>query len=83
MNDLTRQFETIAQEEAALKARLAVLDTTLQGQEAIQTRLEDARDVLETLRQNLKDEFTWEEKRALVETLVLEIRVDTVGEGRA
>jgi site-specific DNA recombinase len=83
MNDLTRQFETIAAEEAKLKARLAVLDTTLQGQAAIQTRLEDARDVLETLRQNLKDEFTWEEKRALVETLVLEIRVDTVGEGRA
>jgi len=83
MTDLTRQFDTIAQEEAALKARLAVLDTTLQGQEAIQTRLEDARDLLETLRKNLKEEFTWEEKRALVETLVLEIRVDTVGEGRA
>jgi site-specific DNA recombinase len=81
--DLTRQLEKIAEEEAQLKARLAILDTTLQGQEAIQARLEDARDLLETLRQNLKDEFTWDEKRALVEILVLQIRVDTIGEGRA
>ena len=81
--DVTRQFAKIAEEEAQLKARLAVLDTTLQGQEAIQTRLEDARDLLETLRQNLKPEYTWEEKRELVEILVLKIRVDTVGEGRA
>ena len=80
--DLERQLEKIAQEEADLKARLTSLDTTLRGQAAIATRLQEAQDVLQTLRQRLKEEFTWEEKREIVEALVLEVRVETIGEGK-
>ena len=49
---------------------------------AIATRLQEAQDVLQTLRERLKEEFTWEEKREIVEALVLEVRVDTIGEGK-
>src|SRR5712691_10099493 len=80
--DLERQLEKIAQEEADLKARLTSLETTLRGQAAIATRLKEAQDVLQTLRQRLKEEFTWEEKREIVEALVLEVRVETIGEGK-
>jgi site-specific DNA recombinase len=80
--DLERQLEKISQEEAALKARLTSLETTLRGQEAIASRLMEARDLLHNLRQRLKEEFTWEDKRELIESLVLEIRVDTIGEGK-
>jgi len=76
--DLERQLGKIAQEEAELKARLASLETTLRGQEAIALRLMEAKDLLHTLRQRLKEEFTWEEKREIIEALVLEIRVDTI-----
>jgi site-specific DNA recombinase len=82
ITDLERQLEKIAQEEADLKARLTSLETTLRGQVAIATRLKEAQDVLQTLRQRLKEEFTWEEKREIVEALVLEVRADTVGEGK-
>jgi site-specific DNA recombinase len=80
--DLERQLEKIAQEEAELKARLASLETTLRGQEVIALRLMEAQDLLQTLRQRLKEEFTWEEQREIIEALVLEIRVDTMGEGK-
>jgi len=80
--DLERQLEKIAQEEAALRARLTSLETTLRGQEAIAMRLMEARDLLHNLRQRLKEEFTWEDKRELIEALVLEIRADTIGEGK-
>ena len=78
--DLERQLEKIAAEAAELKGRLSTLETTLQGQEAIATRLLEARHLLETLRTRLKQDFTWEEKRDLVEKLVLGIRVDSPGQ---
>jgi site-specific DNA recombinase len=76
VSDLERQLEKIAEEAAELKGRLSALETRLQGQEAIAARLLDARSLLESLRARLKAEFTWQEKRALVEALVLDIRVD-------
>ena len=78
--DLERQLEKIATEEAGLKVRLISLETTLQGQEAIARRLMEAQELLHTLRQRLKEEFTWEEKREIVEALVLNIQVDTISE---
>jgi site-specific DNA recombinase len=80
--DLERQLEKIATEEAGLKTRLVSLETSLKGQEAIATRLVAAQDLLHSLRQRLKEEFSWEEKREIVESLVLEVRVDTIGEGK-
>jgi len=78
--DLERQLEKIAAAAAELKGRLSTLETTLQGQEVIATRLLEARHLLETLRARLKQEFTWDEKRELVEKLVLGIRVDSPGQ---
>ena len=43
-------------------------------------RLVTARELLRTLRQRVKGDFSSEEKRELVALLVSEIRVDTVGE---
>jgi site-specific DNA recombinase len=80
--DLERQLEKIAQEEAALKSRIVSLETMLKGLEAIASRLLEAHNLLYTLRQRLKEEFVWEEKRDIVEALVLEVRVDTIGEGK-
>ena len=79
-DDLERQLDTIAAEAAELQGRLSTLDTTLQGQEAIATRLHDAQHLLGTLRARLKADFTWDEKRELVEMLVLGIRVDGPGQ---
>src|SRR6266852_9914018 len=45
-DDLERQLDTIAAEAAELQGRLSTLDTTLQGQEAIATRLHDAQHLL-------------------------------------
>ena len=44
-------------------------------------RLTEATDLLASLRDRLKDEFNWDEKRELVELLVAGVVVDTVGEG--
>lgn len=79
-HDLERQLTAIADEAAALKARLVTVETRIQGKEAIATRLLGARQLLDTLRTRLKDTFTWEEKRELVENLVLGIQVDAAGE---
>jgi site-specific DNA recombinase len=79
--DLERQLEKIAAEVAELKGRLSTLETTLQGQAVIATRLTEARDLLHSLRRRLKEDFTWEEKREIVEVLVLGVLVDTIGEG--
>ena len=46
-------------------------------------RLSEASELLNSLRQTLKDEFTWQEKRELVELLVREVVVDTVGDDSA
>jgi len=73
--DLERQLDNIATEAAELKGRLASLETTLQGQEAIATRLLEARELLDSLRAELKQDYSWEEKRKLVETLVLKLLV--------
>lgn len=75
--DLERQLEQIAAEAAELKGRLSTLETTLQGQAVIATRRLEARDLLATLRVRLKEEFTWDEQRELVEALVFGIRVDS------
>ena len=45
-------------------------------------RLTTAQEPLHTLRQRVKEEFTWE-KYELAELLVSEVRVDTIGEGRS
>ena len=52
----------------------------MQGQEVIAARLHDAQYLLTTLRARLKADFTWEEKRDLVEKLVLGIKVDGPGQ---
>lgn len=78
--DLERQLEKIATKVAELKGRLSMLETTLQGQEVIASRLLEARHLLETLRARLKQDFTWDEKRELVEKLVLGVRVDSPGQ---
>jgi site-specific DNA recombinase len=75
--DLEQQFVLMAEETASLKARLATLDTTLQGQEAITTRLGDAEHLLTSLRERLTADMNWPDKRAIVEALVLGIRVDS------
>ena len=75
-DDLERQLDAIASEAAELRARLATLETTLQGQEAIAVRLQGAQDLLASLRGRLKQDFTDVEKRELIELLVLGIRVD-------
>lgn len=75
--DLERQFALIAEETASLKARLATLDSTLQAQEAITAQLSDAEHLLARLRERLTDDMPWEDKRAIVEALVLGIRVQS------
>jgi site-specific DNA recombinase len=75
--DLERQLEKIATEVADLKGRLSTVETRIQGQEAIAARLHDAQRLLITLRARLKEDFIWEERRDLVEALVLGIRIDS------
>jgi site-specific DNA recombinase len=76
-DDLERQLDNIAAEAAELKSQLSTLETTLQGQEAIATRLHEAQNLLETLREGLKPSFTVDEKRQLIEKLVYGIRVES------
>ena len=47
------------------------------------TRLAEASGLLESLGKSLKGDFTWQEKRELVELLVGEVTVNTVGEASA
>ena len=81
--DLDSQLDKIASEEATLKDRLLQVESQEKNQELATARLTEATDLLASLQDRLKDEFTWEEKRELVELLVAGVMVDTVGEGTA
>ena len=80
--DLERQLIKIDQEEAELKARLNFLDKERNSREIKSSHLSDARQLLHTIRKRIKAEFSWEEKREIVELLVREVKVDSVGEAR-
>jgi hypothetical protein len=54
----------------------------MRGQKAIAQRLTEAQNVLQRLRAQLKENFTWEEQRELIEQLVKEILITPSGEGR-
>jgi site-specific DNA recombinase len=79
---LERQIEKIAEEEGVLRARLATIETTMRGQKAIAQRLTEAQNMLQRMRAELKEDFTWEEQRGLIEQLVMEIVITPSGEGR-
>lgn len=81
-DDLERQLDQITREEGQLRASLDSLESAVHDQETTAIRLSQAQGLLHTLKQRLKEEFTWEERREIIEALVLEIRVDTVGDGR-
>ena len=81
MTDLDTQLDKIASEEATLKDRLLQVESQEKNQELATARLTNATDLLASLRDRLKDEFKWEEKRELVELLVAGVVVDTVWEG--
>ena len=83
MAHLDRQFEKIAVEEADLTDRLAALDARSKSHQEVSARLTTARELLHMLRQRVTEDFSWEQKRELVELLVSEIGVATVGEGRS
>ena len=81
MADLDTQLDKIASEEATLRDRLLRLESPEKNHESAAARLSEATDLLGSLRDRLRDEFTWEERRELVELLVAGVVVDTVGEG--
>ena len=73
--DLETQLDKITREEASLKERLAELDHQSQEEATISARLMDAQTMLEELRAQSKDDYSWEEKREIIELLVLEVVV--------
>ena len=81
MADLDTQLDKIASEEATLRDRLLQLESQEKNHELATARLTEATDLLGSLRDRLKDEFPWEEKRELVELLVAGVVVDAVREG--
>ena len=81
MADLDNQLDKIAGEEATLRDRLLQVESQEKNQALTAARLTEATDLLASLRDRLKDEFTWEEKRELIELLVAGVVVDTIGEG--
>lgn len=76
--DLDRQLDKIAAEERDLRARLSSLNAQLNQVQSVERELSSAEELLRQLRERLSDEPTWDEKRALIESLVSSIRVDTV-----
>jgi hypothetical protein len=50
LEEFDRQLDAIAAEEADARARLAMLDTTLQGQQAVATRIVEAAELLRQLK---------------------------------
>ena len=79
MADLETQLDKIASEEATLGDRLLQVESQEKNQELATARLTEATDLLASLRDRLKDEFTLNEKRELIELLVASVVVDTVG----
>ena len=63
MADLNSQLDIIAGEEATLRDRLVQLESQETNQELATARLSEATDLLGSLRDRLKDEFTWQERR--------------------
>jgi site-specific DNA recombinase len=75
LEEFDRQLDTIAAEEADARARLTKLDTALQGQQAVATRIVEAAELLRQLKAKSRGPWTWEKQRELVEALVLTIEV--------
>ena len=67
LEEFDRQLDAIAAEEADARARLTKLDTTLQGQQAVATRIVEAAELLRQLRAKSRGPWTWEKQRELDE----------------
>ena len=76
LEDLERQLRKIAAEEDGVRDRLTYLRTEEDTRKSMSSRLAGAGELLDTLRSRLKDDLTWEEKRELVELLVVDVTVD-------
>jgi len=78
---LERQMQEIEGEEAELRAEMDVLAARLAGVDAGASQLESAAAVLEKLGARLQEPMRWGLQRELVESLVEQVRVDTVEQG--
>jgi site-specific DNA recombinase len=80
VGDLDTQLDQIDREETQLNQQIAELSHQSKTTETVSLQLSSVENLLLELNQALDQPFTWEMKRKLVETLVKEIRVDTVQE---
>jgi site-specific DNA recombinase len=80
---LDQQLDEIEREERAIQAELGEMEERARMVAATGAHLASTEELLEELNARLDEPLTWELKRALVETLVASIRVETVEqEGR-
>lgn len=77
--ELDAQIEEIKGEELALHRRLQEIENSLMGAEEKECLLADAEDGLREYQQYVATGLTDDDRRRLIETLIREIRVETIG----
>jgi len=79
LNDaqLDTQMDEIGKEEAALQAQVEELSARVAGADSIDANIGSAEALLAKLRKRLDEPVSWEQKRHLIETLVVGVRVET------
>jgi site-specific DNA recombinase len=82
MNDVERQMRAIKHETEVAKARLAQVEHELSNADALKQRCVTIEDRLAEIRGLLDSGVSYEVKRQIVELLVSQVKVTTIGEGR-
>jgi len=82
-SDVEQQLRKISDETVKLTNRLAELSQNIQTEEVMEDKFIGITELLNQLRQRIKDDILWEEKRDIVKMLVRRVVVNTTSEGRS